>query len=626
MVSASTGGGTLVVSPSTVDFGTVQVGQSATSKVSFSNESADTVEVAQLSVAGTTFSVADQGSLPARIAPGETYNFVVGFKPTGEGTYSGKFTAMNSSGAALAQGSISGSGVTTNASSTRTLSVSSTTLSFGNVAVGSSATLPVTLTSTGSAAVTINSASVSGAGFTVSGATFPLTLNPQQSATLQVQAAPSATGADTGALTISSNASTNATTVVNLTSTGTNTGATAPQPQLTISPTYLSFGNVTTGSSATLPVTLTSTGTAAVTISSASISGTGFTVSGAAFPMTLSPKQTATLNVKFAPATTGTDRGTLAIRSNASANPNIYLNMTGSGVNATTPNWTMSTTSLNFGNVAVNSSATLPVTITSSGTASLTINSDAISGTGFTVSGATLPMTLSPKQTVTLNVKFAPTTSGSATGTLTVKSNASTNPTVAVSLTGTGTTTSQLTVSPTSLSFGDVTVGLSATLPVKLTSSGTGSVTINSATISGKGFTMSGATFPVTLAAKQAVTLQVNYAPTTTTASTGTITISSNSSTNPTVTVNLSGTGVTHEVDLSWSAPSSSIIPIAGYHIYRATGTSTSYQLLNSSVDTQTSYADKSVASGTSYSYYVKSVDALGLESSPSNQITVTVP
>src|SRR5581483_4454299 len=139
-----------------------------------------------------------------------------------------------------------------------------------------------------------------------------------------------------GTLAIRSNASANPNIYLNMIGTG--TGATAPQ--LTISPTYLSFGNVTTGSSATLPVTLTSTGTAAVTISSASISGTGFTVSGAAFPMTLSPKQTATLNVKFAPATTGTDRGTLTIRSNASANPNIYLNMIGTGTGATAPQLT----------------------------------------------------------------------------------------------------------------------------------------------------------------------------------------------------------------------------------------------------------------------------------------------
>jgi hypothetical protein len=207
-----------------------------------------------------------------------------------------------------------------------------------------------------------------------------------------------------------------------------------------------------------------------------------------------------------------------------------------------------------------------------------------------------------------------------------LNSNASTNPTVNVSLTGTGTSAQQLTVNPTSLSFGDVTLGSSVTLAVTLTSSGSTAVTINSATISGAGFTVSGATFPVTLSSKQAVTLQVKFAPTAASAATGKLTISSNSSTNPTVSVNISGTGVQHEVDLSWTAPSSSSDPVSGYHIYRTTGTSTTYQLLNSSINTSTSYADKTVVSGTAYTYYVKSVDSSGAESAASNSVSVTIP
>jgi hypothetical protein len=227
---------------------------------------------------------------------------------------------------------------------------------------------------------------------------------------------------------------------------------------------------------------------------------------------------------------------------------------------------------------------------------------------------------------LTLNVQFAPTTAGASTGTLSISSNSSTNATVAVGLSGTGTTTPQLTVSPTSLSFGDVTVGSNATLGVTLTSSGTGAVTVNSAPISGAGFTVSGATFPVTLSPKQAVTLEVEFAPTSASAATGTLTISSNSSTNASVAVSLSGTGETHQVDLSWDAPGSSPVPVTGYHIYRATGSSSSYQLLNSSADAQTSYIDSTVAAGTAYAYYVTSVDSAGTESQPSSQINVTIP
>jgi len=81
--------------------------------------------------------------------------------------------------------------------------------------------------------------------------------------------------------------------------------------------------------------------------------------------------------------------------------------------------------------------------------------------------------------------------------------------------------------------------------------------------------------------------------------------------------VSLSGTGTQHEVDLSWAAPSGA--SVSGYHVYRATGSSTSYQVLNSSITSSTSYADKSVTSGTAYTYYVTSVNSSGQESSPSN-------
>jgi fibronectin type 3 domain-containing protein len=61
------------------------------------------------------------------------------------------------------------------------------------------------------------------------------------------------------------------------------------------------------------------------------------------------------------------------------------------------------------------------------------------------------------------------------------------------------------------------------------------------------------------------------------------------------------------------------------YKIYRA-ATSGSFTVLNASAIAQTSYVDQSVQSGTTYTYYVTSVDASGTESAPSNEIGLTVP
>ena len=81
-----------------------------------------------------------------------------------------------------------------------------------------------------------------------------------------------------------------------------------------------------------------------------------------------------------------------------------------------------------------------------------------------------------------------------------------------------------------------------------------------------------------------------------------------------------------YEVDLTWDAPTASSESVAGYNIYRAASESSMYQLLNSSIESSTSYSDTTAANNTCYTYYVESVDAEGNQSEPSNTYTVSIP
>lgn len=507
------------------------------------------------------------------------------------------------------------------AAGTASLSVSPATLSFGNVTVGSAAILPVMVTSAGTAALTISSVTFKGAGFSVSGVRFPLTLNPGQTATMEVRSAALTIGAITGTLTIKSNSSASPSTAIRLTGTGVSRAI----PQLSVSATSLSFGNVTVGLTATLPVTVTSIGTGALTITSQAITGE-FTVSGATFPITLNPKQTVTLNVTSAPKTAGQAAGVLRISSNAVRHNRTAIRLISTGAAQTSPQLAVSSASLNFGNVKVGATATLPVTLTSSGTGALTISSRVISGTGFTVSGVAFPIMLNPKQAVTLSVTFAPKAASKATGKLTISSNAARHSGIDVGLASNGVTQTgpQLKVSPGSLSFGTVDDGSSAVLPVTLTSTGTSPVSISSATIKGAAFSVSGAAFPVTLNPTLGITLMVQFSPAAGIAMAGALTIGSNSSDGASTVVNLNGSGQ-YVVNLNWDAPSSSPDPIAGYDIYRSIQGSSSYQMINSS-GMKTMYIDNSVQSGSIYSYLVKSVDGAGVQSGPSNTASATIP
>lgn len=186
--------------------------------------------------------------------------------------------------------------------------------------------------------------------------------------------------------------------------------------------------------------------------------------------------------------------------------------------------------------------------------------------------------------------------------------------------------TPTLTVSPPSVTFGNVTINTTDTQPVTLSSTGTAPVTVNSALVSGVGFGLSSAAFPVTLNPGLALTLDVQFDPASAGASNGQLTVSSNSSANSTAVVSLTGMGEPHQVALSWSAPADSPVPVAGYNSYRAASGGTSFQRLNSSLNTETTYVDSSVQAGATYTYYVTSVSASGVESAPSNEVQATVP
>jgi hypothetical protein len=81
-----------------------------------------------------------------------------------------------------------------------------------------------------------------------------------------------------------------------------------------------------------------------------------------------------------------------------------------------------------------------------------------------------------------------------------------------------------------------------------------------------------------------------------------------------------------HEVDLEWSEPFDSPVPVAGYLVLRTPSGLSEYQQLNIYIVTSTTFVDHNVVSGKSYDYVVLSVDASGNTSAPSNIATASIP
>ena len=153
------------------------------------------------------------------------------------------------------------------------LTISPSTLTFGNVVVGQSGTQSVKLTNRGNSSRTINLATVAGNGFGISGLSLPTTLTGGQSLSFSAQFAPTSAAAATGSITFTDNAPTSPQ-VVSMVGTGVSTNS-----SLVANPGSVAFGNVSLGSSSPQTITLTNSGNTSATISAVSATGTGFSAS-----------------------------------------------------------------------------------------------------------------------------------------------------------------------------------------------------------------------------------------------------------------------------------------------------------------------------------------------------------
>src|SRR5215472_580057 len=209
----------------------------------------------------------------------------------------------------------------------------------------------------------------------------------------------------------------------------------APAPAIQVNPTSISFGNVLVGAKLSQSLIISNTGNATLSITQITVTGATFSTSGYTLPISISAGQQTTVSVAFQPTAATTVSGSISIVSNAPTSPTTIA-LSGTGVAATFLLGANPAT-LSFGNVTFGSTASLNTTLTNNGNSNVTISSVTTVGTGFSTSGVTSGTVLTPNQSATLSVAFAPTVAGSATGTVTVASNATNSP-ATITLSGSG--------------------------------------------------------------------------------------------------------------------------------------------------------------------------------------------
>jgi Abnormal spindle-like microcephaly-assoc'd, ASPM-SPD-2-Hydin len=179
---------------------------------------------------------------------------------------------------------------------------------------------------------------------------------------------------------------------------------------------------VTIGSPNSQTIQISNSGTAVLTVTQVSVSGSGFLTSSLALPLSINPGAASTFNVQFGPQSAGSVTGSVSLVSNAPNSPST-VSLSGTGI-ASVATISLSATSLNFGSVTTGTSAQQSVTITNTGNADVTISQINIGGTGYTLTGGGSPVTLTPNQTMTITVHFSPTSAGTDSGSVSIVSNA----------------------------------------------------------------------------------------------------------------------------------------------------------------------------------------------------------
>jgi hypothetical protein len=291
-------------------------------------------------------------------------------------------------------------------------------LAFGKVVVGQQKTLPATLSNTGSSSIKLSSLQLENQQFAVSGLSFPLVLKAGQTAQFKVVFAPTSSRPEAGDLLIKSLSG------VSLTIPAWGTGVNSWS--LTASPSGLAFGNVALGSHSTSAVTLTNQGSSTITISQEIHPSCEFALTGPTLPIALEAGQSATFQVTFTPRWRGEMASNFSV-SNV-GDPVLTVPLSGTGGGASAAQLTVSPAALSFGSVTVGNTGTKPGTITAAG-GSVTVSAASLGSSLFSISGITLPLTLSAGQSASFDVIFTPQSGGTFTSTLNFASTAADSPT-----------------------------------------------------------------------------------------------------------------------------------------------------------------------------------------------------
>ncbi|MCX5868499.1 MAG: choice-of-anchor D domain-containing protein [Proteobacteria bacterium] len=322
---------TFLVSPSSLDFSTVEVNSDKELSFTIENRGTQDLQIISYTLSGSGFSLVDPPPLPLTLAASANQQIRVSFSPAYPRDFEGSIT-LNSDNPQTPIRIIPLFG-TGKAPPRPQLEFSPSEIDFNNVVAGSAQDLTFSLGNLGTADLVIDGISVTGAGFSLpQPPTLPQVISPQSTYDLPVRFLPSSTGYFNGSISISSNDL--GFPLVEIPVRGNGLAASAGSPHLLVSGRQLDFGEVNIGEFQETPLAVTNTAQGDLVISNLSWNGDGdFAItSPPELPLTLAGGESQNLVIRFTPTWIGTRAGNLQITSDVQDEPELMINLSGTGV------------------------------------------------------------------------------------------------------------------------------------------------------------------------------------------------------------------------------------------------------------------------------------------------------
>ena len=187
--AASPAAAIISVIPAEIDFKSVVIGQKNSQTLQITNTSNKNVDLSALLMTGAGFSLLS-AKAPVVLAPNNKISMNVVFAPATAASANGALTISSPALLVPIRVPLVGSGVKPEPA----LQSSPTSINFGSHTLNSSAFQTVTFTNIGNISLTVNSVTVSGAGFAIAGLSPGVSLSPQQKLEFQVWYHPTVAG------------------------------------------------------------------------------------------------------------------------------------------------------------------------------------------------------------------------------------------------------------------------------------------------------------------------------------------------------------------------------------------------------------------------------------------------